>query len=123
MLTMIAKYLILLSIASLCFCQRPFYAGKRPIGFPEIITDGNANNIGSSETKPSHEKPSYERPSLPPQLKGDQGYADILSHQTLDHQPFWFINKQQYDEFRKHPKTYPQRPSYFNDHIPVKHYS
>ncbi|RVE50634.1 hypothetical protein evm_004758 [Chilo suppressalis] len=31
-----AKSLIFMAIILPCLCQRPFYAGKRPIGYPEV---------------------------------------------------------------------------------------
>ncbi|KAL0803278.1 hypothetical protein ABMA28_017243 [Loxostege sticticalis] len=88
---MIAKYVIILSIVLPCFCQRPFYAGNKPIGFPEIISP---------------------RPS---QLNGDDGYANMLNKLPVDQQPFWLLNKDKYIEHMKNPKTWPQRPSFFNE--------
>ena len=92
--------LLLLVLTVPCLCQRPFYAGSRPIGYPEVEME---NRFGDNTDKP-----------LPPQLNGDKEYADRLDKLPLDQRPFWYLNKDKYDELMANPQTYPQRPSVFN---------
>ncbi|XP_028042677.1 uncharacterized protein LOC114252392 [Bombyx mandarina] len=95
------KLVILLVCVALCSCQRPFYAGRRPIGFPTIQPSGVASR---SSVDP-----------LPPQLNGDKEYANRLDSLPIDQQPFWYINREKYNELMKNPKTYSQRPNGFID--------
>lgn len=54
---------------------------------------------------------------LPIEANGDRDLVDRLSKLPIDKQPFWFINWQAYEQHRKDPQTYPQRPNAFVDPI------
>ncbi|CAH0694535.1 unnamed protein product [Spodoptera exigua] len=85
-----------------CFCQRPFYAGLRPIGFPETpVATGIFDRFPDEP--------------IPAQLNGDRNYANQLNALPQDNQPFFFLNKDKVAESLKNPQTYPQRPSIFNE--------
>ncbi|XP_075980333.1 uncharacterized protein LOC142979353 [Anticarsia gemmatalis] len=93
--------LILLILAAVpCFCQRPFYAGQRPIGFP-AVADPLEDRFGDQP--------------IPASLNGDRVYANKLSNMPVDQQPYFFVNRDQIAEHLKNPQTYPQRPSVFNE--------
>ncbi|PZC74914.1 hypothetical protein B5X24_HaOG207044 [Helicoverpa armigera] len=85
-----------------CFCQRPFYAGIRPIGFPETPVVSGIFDRFSNEP-------------IPAQLNGDRDYANRLNALPLENQPFFFVNREQVAANLNNPQTYPQRPSVFND--------
>ncbi|CAH2092784.1 unnamed protein product [Euphydryas editha] len=80
--------------------QRPFYAGRRPIGYPETETNLLSNRFG-------------EDADLPIEAKGDGNLVNRLNALPVDKQPFWFLNWRQYDALRKNPQTYPARPNVF----------
>lgn len=92
-------FLFILTITS-CLCQRPFYAGLSPIGYP-ADTPQLTNKFGDAP--------------LPPQLNGDKASANRIDNLPVDQQPIWWINRPQYEEAMKNPQTYPQRPSIFNE--------
>ncbi|KAF9424556.1 hypothetical protein HW555_000367 [Spodoptera exigua] len=82
-----------------CFCQRPFYAGLRPIGFPETpVATGIFDRFPDEP--------------IPAQLNGDRNYANLLNALPQDNQPFFFLNKDKVAESLKNPQTYPQRPNH-----------
>ncbi|GBP39912.1 hypothetical protein EVAR_83049_1 [Eumeta japonica] len=88
-------------------CQRPSFAGSRPIGYPEMITEaavGLADRFGTANG-------TTER--LPVEALGDRELVDRLSKLPKDKQPFWLLNWQALEENRKRPQTYPQRPNSF----------
>ncbi|CAH2092783.1 unnamed protein product [Euphydryas editha] len=98
-----AVYKVTLVFALFCVvlqAQRPFYAGKRPIGYPEIESNVEANQFG-------------ENGNLPIEANGDWNLIKRLSELPEDKQPFWFLNWKQYDDLRKNPQTYPLRPNNF----------
>lgn len=97
-----ASFVLLLCIIGASFAQRPFYAGMRPIGYPEMPVDALANRFGSDEP-------------LPVQAHGDRNFVNRIREKPIDQQPFWYLNQQQYDELRRKPQTYPQRPNSFTD--------
>ncbi|XP_037293016.1 peroxisomal membrane protein PEX14 isoform X2 [Manduca sexta] len=103
---------ILLMSATLVLGQRPFFAGTKPIGYPETpnITDSLGDRFGEVDGT---------TPRLPVEAHGDLAFIDRLSKLPVDKQPFWFINWQAYEAHRQNPQTYPQRPSSFNDPIPT----
>lgn len=89
--------------------QRPFFAGSKPIGYPELIdktTEGLGNRFGD-------ENGTTQR--LPIEANGDRDLVDRLSKLPIDKQPFWFINWKAYEEHRRNPQTYPQKPNVFLD--------
>ncbi|KPJ15635.1 hypothetical protein RR48_04852 [Papilio machaon] len=97
---------VLLLIASLCFvlCQRPFYAGKHPIGYPEV--EETSDDGGSTE---------FPLERLPLEARGDIELVKRLIKLPIDQQPFWLINWQALEWYRQHPRTYPIRQNSFLD--------
>lgn len=98
-----AAYKILLTLALLCVivnAQRPFYAGLRPIGYPQQETNVLANRFG-------------EDADAPIEARGDGDLINRLNALPEDKQPFWYLNWRQYADQRKNPQTYPIRPSVF----------
>ncbi|KOB70863.1 Uncharacterized protein OBRU01_14834 [Operophtera brumata] len=88
--------MLLLFLIIPCFCQRPFFAGLRPIGYPDVVSsDGQGNNVN--------------RDPSPAQLNQDTSHGD-----RLENQPFWSIKQQPYAGENRNPQTYPQRPSGYN---------
>lgn len=83
------------------FCQRPSFAGNRPIGYP-VIEIGLADNEGLA--------------TLPAQLNSDQEYTKYLMSLQKENQPFLFQNKEHTADFIKNPQSYPQRPSGYNEY-------
>lgn len=98
---MLHTCLLILSIISTISCQRPWYAGRRPIGYPEI------------ETTETVEQSQAE--NLPPLLNGAVDYARNLERLPIDQQPFWYLNRVKYNELLSNPQNYPQRGSPFNE--------
>ncbi|CAG5020493.1 unnamed protein product [Parnassius apollo] len=100
----------LVVVASVCnvFGQRPYFAGSRPIGYPELENktttpaDEIGNRIGDGTTQ-----------RLPVEALGDRDLVDRLSKLPLDKQPFWFINWQVIEANRQKPQTFPLRPNPF----------
>uniref|UniRef100_A0A2H1VV24 SFRICE_022197 n=1 Tax=Spodoptera frugiperda TaxID=7108 RepID=A0A2H1VV24_SPOFR len=101
-ITMARTALILILAIVPCFCQRPFYAGLRPIGYPETPAATGIFDRFSNEP-------------IPAQLNGDRNYANQLNALPVDNQPFFFVNRDKVAENLKNPQTYPQRPSGFNE--------
>ncbi|XP_072945071.1 uncharacterized protein [Epargyreus clarus] len=102
---MAVKIIFVVTLMSvLTRAQRPFYAGLRPIGYPEIQT--NPSRTGS-------EDPNY--PLLGP---GDAGLTAELEKLPTDQQPFWYLNAKAYNELRNNPQTYPLKPNPFIDPNP-----
>lgn len=85
-----------------CFCQRPFYAGLRPIGFPNTPV---ASGIFDR----------FQNEPIPAQLNGDRNYANMLNALPQENQPFFFVNRDQVAANLANPQTYPLRPSPFNE--------
>ncbi|XP_047992362.1 uncharacterized protein LOC125231063 [Leguminivora glycinivorella] len=96
--------LLLTVITTLAAAQRPFYAGLKPIGYPQLESDLLTNRFGSDEPGPI-------------EFQGDPNYRNRIQQLPQDKQPFWYLNWQQYDDLRKNPQTYPQRPSVFSNSI------
>lgn len=88
------------TITSLVQAQRPFYAGRHAIGYPEVAAPELSNRFGDDTP-------------LPLEARGDRDLVNRIERLPLDNRPFWYINNKQYDELRKNPKTYPQRPNSF----------
>ncbi|XP_048481677.1 uncharacterized protein LOC119693433 [Plutella xylostella] len=104
--TQMAFYKIALLItvaATIVEGQRPFYAGSRPIGYPEIVQNEDllSNRFGVDEP-------------VPLEARGDRNLVYRLKQLPEDNQPFWYLNWRQYDEARRQPQSWPQRPSFFN---------
>ncbi|XP_045500487.1 uncharacterized protein LOC123697953 [Colias croceus] len=87
-------------IIALSGAQRPFYAGLRPIGYPEVESNSLNNRFG-------------EDSGAPIEARGDGNLINRLNQLPEDRRPFWFLNSKQYDDLRKNPQTYPVRPSGF----------
>ncbi|XP_013140747.1 PREDICTED: uncharacterized protein LOC106105068 [Papilio polytes] len=96
---------VLLLIASFSFvvCQRPPYAGKHPIGYPEV------------ETPSDPEAESIDLPfdSLPLEARGDRELVARLIKLPVDKQPFWLLNWEALEWNRQNPQTYPIRENPF----------
>ncbi|KAJ8712246.1 hypothetical protein PYW07_005088 [Mythimna separata] len=105
---------LFLVTSSMVAGQRPSFAGFRPIGFPDTpnrtttTQDPFGNRFGEGTTE-----------RLPIEANGDRDLIDRLSKLPVDKQPFWFINWQAYEQHRKEPQTYPQRPNPFVDNVPL----
>ena len=85
-----------------CFCQRPFYAGIRPVGFPTLPV-----NTGLLDR--------FQNEPIPAQLNGDRITASQLFALPVENQPFYFVNRDQIAALLANPPTYPLRPSTFNE--------
>ncbi|XP_047991984.1 carboxylesterase 1E [Leguminivora glycinivorella] len=91
-------------------CQRGSFAGKRPIGYPELLNrttttvDPLGNRFGAGDS-------TTER--LPVEANGDRDLVDRISKWPIDKQPFWYLNWKALEEQRKNPQTFAQRPSQF----------
>ncbi|CAG9111580.1 unnamed protein product [Plutella xylostella] len=95
--------LLIIVAATIVEGQRPFYAGSRPIGYPEIVQNEDllSNRFGVDEP-------------VPLEARGDRNLVYRLKQLPEDNQPFWYLNWRQYDEARRQPQFWPQRPSFFN---------
>lgn len=97
------KIILICSIVfAISFAQRPFYAGLRPIGYPEVEPNVITNKYG-------------ENADLPIEANGDWNLIKRLSELPDDKKPFWLLNWRHYNDIRKNPQTYPQRPNVFVD--------
>ncbi|CAG9564818.1 unnamed protein product [Danaus chrysippus] len=97
----IYKLILICSIfCAISFAQRGSYAGKRPIGYPELESNPITNKYG-------------ETADLPIEANGDWNLIKRLSKLPDDKKPFWFLNWRQYNEVRNNPKTYQQRPNVY----------
>lgn len=91
-------------LCALTYAQRPFYAGSRPIGYPQISSNALFNRFGESADAPI-------------EARGDANLINRLNQMPVDKRPFWFVNWRQYDNLRKNPVTYQQRPNVFINNI------
>ncbi|KAG6448895.1 hypothetical protein O3G_MSEX005754 [Manduca sexta] len=91
---------VLACLTVLVKAQRPFYAGLSAIGYPEVDSVGLSNRFGEDERAPI-------------EAKGDRNLVNRLNSLPIDNRPFWFINWEAYENLRKNPQTYPQRPNSF----------
>lgn len=81
--------------------QRPFYAGLRPIGYPEVESQSLlSNRFGEDEDQPI-------------EARGDGNLINRLNQLPIDSRPFWYLNWRQYEALRRQPQTWPQRPNPF----------
>ncbi|KPI98640.1 PREDICTED: uncharacterized protein LOC106126583 [Papilio xuthus] len=101
------QILLIAASVGLVWCQRPFFAGSRPIGYPEVekpstTADQLGNRFGEGTTQ-----------RLPLEAQGDRDLVDRLSKLPLDKQPFWLINWQALEAHRQQPQSYPIRPNPF----------
>ncbi|CAB3253209.1 unnamed protein product [Arctia plantaginis] len=96
----IALVFILVIVPS--YCQRPSFAGNRPIGYP-VIESGFEDDLG------------FE--TLPAQLNGNSEYAKQLDSLPVENQPFFYVNKEHVAAYLKNPQVYPQRPSGYNENF------
>lgn len=98
-------YKIVLTLAILgavSNAQRPFYAGLRAIGYPKGASNVLTNRFG-------------ETANLPIEARGDGALINRFNQMPEDQRPFWYLNRRQYDELRRNPQTYKQRPNLFVD--------
>lgn len=98
----VIKIVLIVSFIAVTSAQRPFYAGLSPIGYPETAnTLSLSNRFGSDEP-------------LPLESRGDVGLVNRIASMPQDKQLFWYLNRKQYDDLRRNPQNYPQRPNSFN---------
>lgn len=90
------------AIVAIAMAQRPFYAGSRPIGYPNLPAPELSNRFGDDSP-------------LPVQAYGDRNFVYRIQQLPIDKQPFWYINSKFYDMLRKNPQNWPHRPSAFID--------
>ncbi|CAH0720379.1 unnamed protein product, partial [Brenthis ino] len=113
---MTASHFIVFSVMiAICNSQRSPYAGRRPIGFPIVdttttttTTDNLGNRFGENGTTTTT---TTQR--LPIEALGDRELVNRLGKLPEDKQPFWFLNWQALEEFRKQPQSFELRPSVF----------
>nr|BAM18187.1 unknown secreted protein [Papilio xuthus] len=74
--------------------QRPFYAGSRPIGYPEVEGNALGNRFG-------------EDADAPIEARGDGNLINRFNSMPLDNRPFWYINWRAYDNLRRNQQTWP----------------
>ncbi|CAH2229213.1 jg2617 [Pararge aegeria aegeria] len=91
-------------ISAVAYAQRPFYAGFRPIGYPQTQPNALFNRFGEDEYAPI-------------EAKGDVNLINRLNQMPVNNRPFWYINWRQYDALRRNPQVYPQRPNVFLNNI------
>lgn len=111
---------------SVCVCflligcvtsQRSPYAGRRPIGYPEMddtssSDDALGNRFADGETT-TRASGTTER--LPLEALGDRNLVNRISRLPIDQQPFWYINWKALEDHRNNPQTYAQKPNPFID--------
>ncbi|CAH0589133.1 unnamed protein product [Chrysodeixis includens] len=98
-----ADYKIILAVTILIAvvnAQRPFYAGLSPIGYPAVEGGLITNRFG-------------EDTPYPIDARGDGNLINRLNQLPVDNQPFWYLNWRQYEDFRRNPQNWPQRPNNF----------
>lgn len=96
------KIFVILSVVSAVAAQRPFYAGSRPIGYPQLEESALSNRFGDDAP-------------IPLEARGDRNLVNRIEQLPLESRPFWYLNSKQYDTFRKNPQTWPQRQNSFID--------
>lgn len=96
MATLNILYILLLCV--FVDSQRPFYAGRRPIGYPTVTS--TAVNTKSIQ--------------LPIEARGDVDLVKRIQALPVDSQPFWYLNWKHYEDLRNNPQTYSLRPSIFS---------
>lgn len=95
---------VLSVMATLVQSQRPFFAGSRPIGYPEIESEVSllSNRFGEDEP-------------VPIEAKGDRALVNRIEKMPVDNRPFWYINADAYAAARKQPQTWPLKQNNFID--------
>lgn len=88
------------AIVTISTAQRPFYAGSRPVGYPNVPTPDLSNRFGDDTP-------------LPLEARGDRDLVYRIQQLPVDSRPFWYINSEFYDGLRKNPQTWPQKPNSF----------
>ncbi|GBP34752.1 hypothetical protein EVAR_25757_1 [Eumeta japonica] len=99
-MTTIFYSLLILSVATVSMSQRPFYAGTRSIGYPEVQIASLANRFGNDQP-------------LPLEARGDPILVNRINQMPVDKQPFWYINRMHYDNLRRNPQTWQPNPNSF----------
>lgn len=99
------KIALFLALVYIVKAQRPFYAGFRAIGYPQVESNNIlANRFGESADAPI-------------EARGDGNLLRRLNAMPIDSQPFWYLNWRQYENLRRNPQTYQVRPSFFATNI------
>ncbi|XP_045537333.1 uncharacterized protein LOC106710265 [Papilio machaon] len=118
-------FLIFALFVAPSLCQRPAYAGSRPIGYPaleettEAPTSAIVDSKMGSEITTMATTPRTTTVRLPIEAMGDRRLVEYLLKLPLDKQPFWLINWQKLEDNRTKPKTYPLKPNSYLHHIPT----
>lgn len=99
--------------------QRPFFAGSKPIGVPELAArfrtpepstpsttpSDIANRIGDDDTSTSTTQ------ILPLEARGDAELIKRISSWPRENQPFWYVNQQHIDKHLNRPTPAPKECS------------
>lgn len=93
--------------------QRPFYAGSRPIGVPDL-----ASRFGDDSSESASSRPEIGNRNgfgdggttirIPIDARGDVNLVNRINQWPRENQPFWYINA---DHIEKHRNTRPQGTS------------
>ncbi|CAG5020457.1 unnamed protein product [Parnassius apollo] len=109
-MTSTKSFIVFSLLAVSCLCQRPSYAGRRPIGYPILgETPISTSNDELGDGLVTEVPKTTER--IPIEALGDINLVKRLYKIPLDKQPYWFINWKALDEHRNKPQTYPLRPN------------
>ncbi|GBP39897.1 hypothetical protein EVAR_83032_1 [Eumeta japonica] len=106
-MTLVTKCFFFL-LAGACYAQRSPYAGRQPIGYPQMDTTPASvlqDRFGTGESATTQR--------LPVEALGDRELVDRISKLPVDQQPFWYINWQALEQNRKNPQTYQPNPNPF----------
>ncbi|KPI98643.1 hypothetical protein RR46_04616 [Papilio xuthus] len=124
---MISLYLIFALLVATSVCQRPSYAGSRPIGYPaleEIPEEPTSARVDSKMALGTTTMSTPIRTTtvrLPIEALGDRRLVETLLKLPLDKQPFWLLNWKKLEDNRTKPKTYPLKANSYLHHIPTSH--
>ncbi|XP_077291263.1 uncharacterized protein LOC143914791 [Arctopsyche grandis] len=104
-------FAVLATICTLTLSQRPFYAGRRPIGYPELAarfdpeetndTNSLVNRFGEAGQPVTSVPTTTVR--LPVDALGDRELVDRISKWPRDKWPFWYANWRAIEEHRSRP--------------------
>ncbi|XP_028171051.1 uncharacterized protein LOC114360524 [Ostrinia furnacalis] len=111
--------LIMLALASVTQAQRPGYAGSRPFGYPVIVTTTTAappaSSTGGLGDRFGEVPVSTTTQRLPLEANGDANLVNQLMKLPVDQRPFWLLNWQALEEYRRQPQTHQIKDNSFLD--------
>ncbi|KAJ8937167.1 hypothetical protein NQ318_009369 [Aromia moschata] len=94
-------YFIVFGLIAAVSAQRPFYAGSRPIGVPDLA---NRFKDTSSPDQTIVNRVAEATPTstrrIPIDARGDQELVDRLEQWPRENQPFWLLNAQHIENHR-----------------------